>query len=93
MPIRASRPRSKPKAPTKIKAETGPAARKRERSDSGTDKRFVRHDDARRFKDVVDVGGSLAAERRQAAKEKSNIGPGQSRRSAAKEIGYVAARA
>ena len=48
----------------------------RELIDTGTDKRFVRRDDKGRFKDVVDVGKSLAADRRQHAKHKTKSGEG-----------------
>ena len=51
-------------------------ARKRELINTGTDKRFVRRDDKGRFKDVVDVGRSLAADRRKHAKTKSKPGQG-----------------
>jgi hypothetical protein len=40
----------------------------RERIDTGTDKRFVRRDEQGRFKESVDVGRSLSADRRQQAK-------------------------
>ncbi|HEV2864929.1 MAG TPA: hypothetical protein VGX37_00285 [Allosphingosinicella sp.] len=49
---------------------------KRELIDTGTDKRFVRRDEKGRFKDVVDVGRSLAADRRQHAKTESKPGQG-----------------
>ena len=45
---------------------------KRELIDTGTDKRDVRRDDEGKFKDVVDVGRSLAADRRKKAKTKAN---------------------
>jgi hypothetical protein len=48
----------------------------RELIDTGTDKRFVRRDSEGKFKDVVDVGKSLAADRRQHAKTKSKKGEG-----------------
>ena len=48
----------------------------RELIDTGTDKRYVRRDEQGRFKDVVDVGKSLAADRRQHAKTKSKKGEG-----------------
>jgi hypothetical protein len=48
----------------------------RELIDTGTDKRFVRRDEQGRFKDVVDVGKSLAADQRQHAKTKSKNGEG-----------------
>ena len=41
---------------------------KRERIDTGSDSRFVRRDEQGQFKDVSDVGKSLAADRRQHAK-------------------------
>lgn len=40
------------------------------------DKRFVRRDENGRFKDVVDVGRSLAADRRQHAKTVAKPGEG-----------------
>jgi hypothetical protein len=40
----------------------------RELIDTGTDKRFVRRDDKGQFKESVDVGRSIAADRRQDAK-------------------------
>jgi hypothetical protein len=47
----------------------------RELIDTGNDKRYVRRDEKGRFKEVVDVGRSLAADRRQKAKTK--VDPGQ----------------
>jgi hypothetical protein len=41
---------------------------KRERIDTGSDSRFVRRDEQGQFKDVSDVGKSLASDRRQRAK-------------------------
>lgn len=41
---------------------------KRELIDTGKDKRYVRRDDQGRFKEVVDVGKSLSADRRTKAK-------------------------
>jgi hypothetical protein len=41
---------------------------KRELIDTGTDKRYVRRDDAGRFKESDDVGKSLAQDRRKQAK-------------------------
>lgn len=65
-------------------------ARKRELMEpTPGDKRFVRRDDEGKFKDVVDVGRSLAADRR--SKSKTAVPPGQGdkgdvkRRSAAKK--------
>jgi hypothetical protein len=52
------------------------AERKRELIDTGKDKRFVRRDSEGRFKEVVDVGKSLAADRRQHAKTKVKSGQG-----------------
>ena len=51
-------------------------ASKRELIDTGNDKRFVRRDEEGKFKDVVDVGRSLAADRRQHAKTKVKSGQG-----------------
>ena len=48
---------------------------KRELIDTGRDKRFVRRDEKGRFDDVVDVGKSLAQDRRQQAK--TTVPPGQ----------------
>ena len=48
---------------------------KRELIDTGRDKRYVRRDEKGRFDDVVDVGKSLAQDRRQHAKTK--VPPGQ----------------
>jgi len=52
------------------------AERKRELIDTGNDKRFVRRDAEGRFKDVVDVGKSLAADRRQHSDTKVKSGQG-----------------
>ena len=49
---------------------------KRELIDTGNDKRFVRRDDQGRFKDVVDVGKSLAADQRIDAKHAAKPGQG-----------------
>ena len=48
----------------------------RELIDTGTDKRFVRRDDQGRFKDVVDVGRSLAQDQRKEAKTVAKKGQG-----------------
>ena len=48
----------------------------RELIDTGTDKRFVRHDSKGRFKESDDVGRSLAADRRQRARSRSKKGEG-----------------
>ena len=47
----------------------------RELIDTGNDKRFVRRDEKGQFKDVSDVGRSLANDRKQQAKTK--VPPGQ----------------
>ncbi len=47
----------------------------RELIDTGTDKRFVRRNEKGQFEDVVDVGRSLAQDRRKEAKTK--VPPGQ----------------
>ncbi|HYW17169.1 MAG TPA: hypothetical protein VE891_13585 [Allosphingosinicella sp.] len=52
------------------------AERKRELIDTGNDKRFVRRDSEGRFKDVVDVGKSLAADQRQHSDTKVKVGQG-----------------
>lgn len=49
---------------------------KRELIDTGTDKRFVKRDAEGKFKESVDVGKSLAADRRQHAKTKVKSGHG-----------------
>jgi len=51
-------------------------AAKRELIDTGTDKRYVRRDAKGQFKDSVDVGRSLAADRRKKAKKKAGSGHG-----------------
>lgn len=48
----------------------------RELIDTGTDKRYVRRDDKGRFKESVDVGRSLAADRRTKAKTTAKKGEG-----------------
>jgi hypothetical protein len=47
----------------------------RELIDTGRDKRYVRRDDQGRFDEVVDVGRSLAQDRKRSAKTK--VPPGQ----------------
>ncbi|HEV8577716.1 MAG TPA: hypothetical protein VGX68_01440 [Thermoanaerobaculia bacterium] len=49
---------------------------KRELIDTGKDKRFVRRDEQGRFKEVVDVGRSLAQDRRKQAKTVAPKGQG-----------------
>lgn len=51
------------------------AEKKRELIDTGNDKRFVRRDDKGRFDEVVDVGKSLAQDRRKHAQKE--VPPGQ----------------
>ena len=51
-------------------------AAKRELINTGIDKRFVRRDAQRKFKESDDVGRSLAADRWQKAKTKSANGQG-----------------
>jgi hypothetical protein len=51
-------------------------ASERELIDTGTDKRYVRRDEKGQFKEEVDVGGSLAADRRQHAEHKAKHGQG-----------------
>jgi hypothetical protein len=64
------------------------ATGKRELIDTGRDKRYVKRDAQGRFKDSVDVGRSLAADRR--SKSKKTVKPGygdqgdQAKRSARK---------
>lgn len=48
----------------------------RELIDTGTDKRFVRRNEKGQFDDVVDVGRSLAQDRRQQSKTKVPSGQG-----------------
>jgi hypothetical protein len=56
---------------------TRKAARKRELIEpTSGDKRYVRRDQEGKFKDVVDVGRSLAADRRSASKTKVKSGQG-----------------
>jgi hypothetical protein len=54
----------------------GGTGRKRELIDTGRDKRYVRRDEKGRFDDVVDMGRSLAADRRSKAKTKVRPGYG-----------------
>jgi hypothetical protein len=49
---------------------------KRELVDTGSDKRYVRRDDASRFKESDDVGKSLAADWRTEAKSEAKPGQG-----------------
>lgn len=52
------------------------AKSERELVDTGRDKRFVRRDAEGRFDEVVDVGRSLAQDRKQTAKRKVPSGQG-----------------
>lgn len=54
----------------------GGTGRKRELIDTGRDKRYVRRDESGRFDEVVDMGRSLAADRRSKAKTKVRPGFG-----------------
>ncbi|GGG06720.1 MULTISPECIES: hypothetical protein [Rhizobium] len=49
---------------------------KRELIDTGTDKRYVRRDEKGQFKESVDVGRSLSADKRQKAKTVAKSGEG-----------------
>jgi len=49
---------------------------KRELIDTGTDKRYVRRNASGQFKESVDVGRSLAADRRQKSKKVAKKGQG-----------------
>lgn len=49
---------------------------KRELIDTGTDKRYVRRDEAGRFKESVDVGRSLSQDRRKQAEHEAKPGEG-----------------
>lgn len=44
--------------------------------DNGTDKRYVRRDEKGQFKESVDVGRSLSADRKRAAKKEAKPGEG-----------------
>lgn len=49
---------------------------KRELIDTGTDKRYVRRDEDGKFKESVDVGRSLSADKRHQAKSDAKPGEG-----------------
>ena len=49
---------------------------KRELIDTGTDKRYVRRDEDGKFKESVDVGKSLSADKRQKAEHEAKPGEG-----------------
>jgi hypothetical protein len=60
-----------------VSKENRMPAKKRELLDTGTDKRYIRRDDRGRFtKDQVDVGKSLADDRRQHSRTASKPGQG-----------------
>ena len=52
------------------------AMTKRELIDTGTDKRYVRRDEKGQFKESVDVGRSLSADRKRAAMKEAKPGEG-----------------
>ncbi len=54
----------------------GKGGAKRELIDTGTDKRYVRRDEGGRFKESDDVGRSLSADRKRAAKKTVPAGQG-----------------
>lgn len=49
---------------------------KRELINTGTDKRYVRRDEDGKFKESVDVGKSLSADKRHKAKKEAKPGEG-----------------
>jgi hypothetical protein len=49
---------------------------KRELIDTGSDKRYIRRDDSGKFKESVDVGRSLSADKRHDAKNDAEPGQG-----------------
>jgi hypothetical protein len=55
---------------------TKKSSSKRELIDTGSDKRYVRHDERGHFKESDDVGRSLPLDRRRNAKTKSERGQG-----------------
>jgi hypothetical protein len=64
------------KQSSRKKSSTRKRAVKRERIDTGTDKRFVRRGAAGRFRESDDVGRSLAADPRKKARRKAKRGQG-----------------
>jgi hypothetical protein len=60
----------------KVTKATKRKAAKRQRLDTGTDKRFVRRGSKGRFKESDDVGKSAASDRRTNAKTKVKSGQG-----------------
>lgn len=61
---------------TRSSTATRKTKSKRELIDTGTDKRYVRRDEAGRFSAVEDVGRSLAQDRRRKAKTVVEAGQG-----------------
>ena len=55
---------------------TKKSSSKRELIDTGSDKRYVRHDERGHFKESDDVGRSLPSDRRRNAKTKTERGQG-----------------
>ena len=84
MPLKKAPSKSVPKKSAAKKTAAGkksngkrPAARKRELIEPHKgDKRYVRRDALGQFKDVVDVGRSLSADKRTTAKKKVPKGQG-----------------
>ena len=70
MPLMAKKQSSRKKSSTRKRAA------KRERIDTGTDKRFVRRGIAGKFKESDDVSKSLSGDRRKKAKTKVKSGHG-----------------
>jgi hypothetical protein len=64
------------KTGTRKKAGTRRKAAKRERIDTGTDKRFVRRGAAGKFKESDDIGKSLTSDRRKKARTRVKSGQG-----------------
>lgn len=56
--------------------QRSPSVSKRELIDTGTDKRYVRRDEAGKFKESVDVSRSLSADARHNAKHDAKPGQG-----------------
>jgi hypothetical protein len=70
--LRLGRNRSAAKTIFPLKENVMP----RELIDTGKDKRYTRRDEEGRFKESVEVGDSLTADRRQHAKTKAKKGEG-----------------
>ena len=67
---------SKKSSSKKSSSKKRRTAGKRELIDTGTDKRYVRRDAKGQFKNVVDVGRSLSADRRSKSKKAVKSGQG-----------------